>query len=300
MLTGLNWKSGRCSINQVSDPMHKGKLCVSFDEDSAVSVTLGQEGKLWDMRTGETKLNLGGHHGIITTVRVASKIVVSGSVDCTLKIFDKQTGSCLDTLIGHDGEIVSVHYKDGGDIIVSGSEDHTIRIWVKNIHYSTSPQSAIASPLPAHPPPNPFSHKLPQDWQQFRILRGHSDAVTCLHFDDSHIVSGSADHTIRIWNFNSSRCLTTLNGHQGSVFCLQFNNQFIVSGGADAKICVWKWRREMSSDGNSKSMNVALYRVLDGQMGHESAVVCLQFDKDKIVSGSTDNSIKVSEGRYTL
>jgi len=43
-----------------------------------------------------------------------------------------------------------------------------------------------------------------EDWvTQRNILPGHSDSVLCLMFDESKIVTGSKDQTIKIWDFAS-------------------------------------------------------------------------------------------------
>ena len=41
-------------------------------------------------------------------------------------------------------------------------------------------------------------------------LSGHNNAVTCIHFDHSRIVSGSLDTQIKVWDIKSERCIQTL------------------------------------------------------------------------------------------
>jgi WD40 repeat protein len=67
---------------------------------------------------------LTGHRGVISTVKFDNDIIVTGSVDSTLRVWDAKTGECLKRLEGHEGEIVCVHYN--GSVIVTGSEDKTI------------------------------------------------------------------------------------------------------------------------------------------------------------------------------
>jgi F-box/WD-40 domain protein MET30 len=45
-----------------------------------------------------------------------------------------------------------------------------------------------------------------------RTLEGHTGGVLSLHFDCRLMVSGSTDHTIRVWNFQAGEC-STLTGH---------------------------------------------------------------------------------------
>ena len=55
--------------------------------------------------------------------------IISGSWDCTIKIWDANTGQCLKTLMGHSGNVLSVAYSPDGTKIISGSYDKTIKIW---------------------------------------------------------------------------------------------------------------------------------------------------------------------------
>ena len=57
------------------------------------------------------------------------KTIVSGSYDNTIKIWDNQSGECLNTLEGHSGYVSSVAISPDGKTIVSGSGNGTIKIW---------------------------------------------------------------------------------------------------------------------------------------------------------------------------
>ncbi len=59
----------------------------------------------------------------------------------------------------------------------------------------------------------------PQAVSLLRKLNGHSRAVTCVAIsgDSKHIASGGSDHTVRLWDAGTGRCLHTLQGHQDDV-----------------------------------------------------------------------------------
>lgn len=74
-------------------------------------------------------------------------------------------------------------------------------------------------------------------------LEGHSGIVSSVAVtpDNSKIVSGSSDHTIKIWDMNTGKLLNTLEGHSSGVrsVAITSDNNKIVSGCDDKTIRVW-------------------------------------------------------------
>ena len=67
----------------------------------------------------------GGHNGGVQTVIYIpnTKLIASGSSDDMIKIWNYETGECLNTLLGHSYTIKSLKYIENTRLIVSGSED---------------------------------------------------------------------------------------------------------------------------------------------------------------------------------
>ena len=57
------------------------------------------------------------------------------------------------------------------------------------------------------------------------------------------IASGSDDKTIKIWNYESGECISTLSGHTGLVTTLVYipGLNFIVSGSFNKTIKIWNY-----------------------------------------------------------
>lgn len=62
---------------------------------------------------------------------------------------------------------------------------------------------------------------------------------TFVKFDGVHVVSGSLDTSIRVWDVESGNCLHTLIGHQSLTSGLELKNNILVSGNADSTVKVW-------------------------------------------------------------
>ena len=74
-------------------------------------------------------------------------------------------------------------------------------------------------------------------------LRGHQDAVTCLQFDSTRIISGSLDCNLKFWDLKTGRCENTIDwkaseGHTGVVRCLQADSWRVVSASDDKTLKV--------------------------------------------------------------
>ena len=55
--------------------------------------------------------------------------LASGSRDCTVWIWNLQTGAVLQVMTGHSGAVQSVTYSPDGKLIASGSDDNSVRVW---------------------------------------------------------------------------------------------------------------------------------------------------------------------------
>lgn len=111
-------------------------------------------------------------------------------------------------------------------------------------------------------------------------LTGHVGTVWTLAFDDTKLVTGSFDKTIKIWDRDTFKCIKTLRGHAYPIQCLQFRGNLLVTGSLDNSIRLWDIE-------SGESMGSITDRA------HNFDVFCLQFEGDRLVSGSSDSSIKV-------
>ena len=100
--------------------------------------------------------------------------------------------------------------------------------------------------------------------------------------DGAHIVSGSRDEIIKIWDLASGACLRTLKGHSDFVesVVVSPDGVHIVSGSYDGTIKVW----DLASGACVRTLEGHSYWVL---------TVAVSPDGAHIVSGSYDETIKV-------
>ncbi|KAJ6605467.1 hypothetical protein DFH09DRAFT_967241 [Mycena vulgaris] len=118
------------------------------------------------------------------------------------------------------------------------------------------------------------------------VLRGHSKGVRSVAFspDGRHIVSGSSDFTIRIWDANSQQQIgEPLHGSDSEVGCAAFSpdGQYIVVGSSDRIVRIW--------DASSRE------QIGEPLRGHTGSVACAAFSPSgrSIASGTTDGEVRI-------
>ena len=197
-----------------------------------------------------------GHSDNVTSVAITpdGKRVVSGSWDGTIKIWDIQSGECLDTLEGHLSGVISVAITPDGERVVTGSWDGTIKIWDM------------------------------QSGECLDTLKGHSSDVESVAItpDGKRVVTGSSDNTIKIWDMQSGECLDTLEGHSGWVNSVAITpgGERVVSGSWDETIKIW--------DIQSGECLDTLKGHLSGVIS-----VAITPGGERVVTGSWDGTIKI-------
>ena len=127
-----------------------------------------------------------------------------------------------------------------------------------------------------------------RDEHVLRTLRGHTDwvgSVTTMETPQGiRIVSGSSDHTIKIWKLERN-LVTTIRGHRSKINSVTTvktpQGIRIISGSSDGTIKIWTWK------GN-------LVTTLRGHTKSISSVITMETSLGiRIVSGSFDHTIKI-------
>lgn len=193
-------------------------------------------------------------------------------------------------LKGHDDHVITcLQFNPASNLIVSGSDDNTLKVW-------SSETGRCLRTLSGHTG-GVWSSQLSSSniiisgstdrtlkvWDALtgvcmHTLYGHTSTVRCMALHENQVVSGSRDATLRVWDIITGECRHVLVGHVAAVRCVQFNGKLVVSGAYDYLVKVW---------------DVATESCLFTLEGHTNRVYSLQFDGEHIVSGSLDTSIRV-------
>eukprot|EP00118_Oscarella_pearsei_P028974 m.3384 g.3384 ORF g.3384 m.3384 type:complete len:303 (+) comp9333_c0_seq2:305-1213(+) len=117
-------------------------------------------------------------------------------------------------LSGHRSPVTRVRFHPVFSLIVSSSEDATIKVW----DYETG------------------------DFE--RTLKGHTDSVNDVAFDAQGkvLASCSADMSVKVWDFHSYECIKTLRGHDHNISSVTFvpTGDFLISASRDKTVKMWE------------------------------------------------------------
>jgi division protein 1 len=203
-----------------------------------------------------------------------------------------------------------------------GSESNT---FMSQSIYEKLPSPKTKRGRPTRRKSMPIRHGHFEPGTSVREMPAHNDMITALDFDAPFgtMVTAALDDTVRVWDLNQGRCLGLLEGHRASVRCLQVDGDMVATGSIDASIRLWDLSRAEYTAPTSSSINKpsdeeeegddaglafsnpedesatpppAASSMADCELfsleAHVSEVTALHFNKDTLVSGSADKTLR--------
>ncbi|RMY60043.1 hypothetical protein D0863_11732 [Hortaea werneckii] len=151
---------------------------------------------------------LSGHHNSVRAICAQGDTLISGSYDCTVRVWKISTGDLVHCLQGHTQKVYSVVLDHNRGRCISGSMDNMVKVW------DLQTGSCLFN------------------------LEGHTSLVGLLDLSHDRLVSAAADSTLRIWDPESGACKATLSAHIGAITCFQHDGRKVISG-SDKTLKMW-------------------------------------------------------------
>ncbi|KAJ7151871.1 hypothetical protein C8R43DRAFT_1190519 [Mycena crocata] len=257
---------------------------------------------LWNQEESEwLHESLTGHTGPVYCVQsggTSGNLLLSGSEDTTVRLWEVNSKELLKTYIGHTDAVTAVSFSPDMLEFASGSSDASIRLWNREqgeccvLHGHKEGVLAVSF--------SPNGHLLASSgrggeiclWdatERHLVRRYHSRLGGPIHSllfcDDITLASGAQNGEVRIWDVTEIEAeggAQWMHDDRVNAIALSRDGTFFASCSSDATIIIWS--RETGRP------------LLPPLRIHESSVNCIaiSLDDTKIASGSSDKKIWLS------
>ncbi|KAF6214950.1 hypothetical protein GE061_009695 [Apolygus lucorum] len=216
--------------------------------------------------------------------------------DVWARIIDERNVDTTRVLYGHSGPVYRLSFSPDRSLLLSCSEDATVRLWSLLTWTCLVAYKGHVYPVwDVRFSPHGYyfataSHdKTARLWttdhhQPLRIFAGHFSDVdrVLFHPNSNYVATGSSDRTVRLWDCITGHHVRVMTGHKSPIHALAFSveGRFLASAGADTRILMW---------------DLAHGHLLAELNSHTAPVHCLAFSRDGniLASGSLDCSTKL-------
>lgn len=248
------WQSGRRML-AIPDRKAVKKIIFSPDKKYLWGLTFGTEVYCWNIETGELVSELIGHTSRVFDISFTPDFqkIVTTSKEC-IRVWNARTLTCLQSIYPQQSTL-SAALHPSGEQIAAASSNGVVQLWEidrgeclanfsgRTMRFLAAIFDRSAEQVIAGRDDGAILRwSLTGQTTPGREYLGHNDIVRSIAIspDNTKLVSGSHDTTVRLWNLATGECLKVITSHNywvSRVIFLDDNN--IISCGEDGKICHW-------------------------------------------------------------
>jgi len=207
------------------------------------------------------------------------------------EIINSQPAIPKTSFVGHEDRLLRVAFSPNGQLILTGSNDNTAKLWDLSGKAIQTLEHEDAVWGMAFSPNGKFiltgSHdNTAKLWdlngKEIQTFIGHKDEINSVAFspDGQFILTGSSDNTAMLWDL-SEKEIQTFSGHDNTIYSVAFSpdGQFILTGSGDNSAKLW----------NLSGEDIQTFT------GHDDEINSVAFSPDGqfILTGSDDNTAKL-------
>lgn len=213
---------------------HASVRCLQVEDNIVATGSMDASIRLWDLSQAEYSTRLDSTE---EEDAVDNGVAFEDSKEAPQPLQTSSMQSCpLFSLEAHVAEVTALHFR--GDTLVSGSADKTLRQWDLVKGRCVQTLDVLWAAAQASSTMNSGSNNDGQWRTTGRLPDASADFVGALQCFDAALACGTADGMVRLWDLRSGQVHRSLVGHTGPVTCLQFDDVHLVTGSLDRSIRV--------------------------------------------------------------
>ncbi|XP_027439069.1 sterol regulatory element-binding protein cleavage-activating protein isoform X3 [Zalophus californianus] len=194
-------------------PPEKGSPCLAWVPSA--------DGSIWS-------LELQG--SLIVVGRSSGRLEVWDAIEGTLRCSSEEVTSGITALVFLDKRIVAARLN--GSLDFFSLETRTA---LSPLQFRGTPGRSSSPASPVYSSSDTVACRLTHT-----VPCAHQKPITALKAAAGRLVTGSQDHTLRVFRLEDSCCLFTLQGHSGAITAVYIDQTMVLaSGGQDGAICLW-------------------------------------------------------------
>uniref|UniRef100_A0A8C2TFD6 Sterol regulatory element-binding protein cleavage-activating protein n=1 Tax=Coturnix japonica TaxID=93934 RepID=A0A8C2TFD6_COTJA len=181
-----------------------------------------------DLESSVWSLDLQGN--LIVAGRSNGKLEVWDAIEGTLRSSNDESQSGITALVFLNNRIVAARLN--GSLDFFSLETHTS---LNHLQFRGAPSRSSIPSSPVFSSSDVIVCQLTHT-----VSCAHQKPITALKAAAGRLVTGSQDHTLRVFRLEDSCCLFTLQGHSGAITAVYMDQTMVLaSGGQDGAICLW-------------------------------------------------------------
>jgi len=239
---------------------------------------------------------LQGHSAVVLSVQVhpVFTVVVSGSEDGSIKVWDHESGDYVRTLKGHTNSVTNLDFSPTGAFLASSSTDLSVKLWdfstyacIRTLRGHDHTISTIR-----------FLPTAPSITNSISTQNGDNISVDVESVGSQYLLSASRDKTVKVWDVITGFCDQTMSDHGDWVRCLAVRpntGDLFCSAGNDTVIMLYDGatRKKICALRGHEHVVESLSFLCEAANNSKSTEKKLEKARDYLASGGRDRSVRL-------